>query len=72
MFGQFFGTLAAACFLAGPTFATQEDPGDSIVYEPAFFADASPSTALDIVSRVPGFRIENGDDLRGFSGGMSR
>jgi len=39
----------------------------SIVYEAAFFAAFSPANALQIVQRVPGFTLEQGDtELRGF------
>ncbi|MXO86513.1 outer membrane beta-barrel protein [Altererythrobacter aurantiacus] len=39
------------------------------VYEAAFFETFAPSTALDIVRRVPGFSLEEGDaDVRGFAG----
>lgn len=38
------------------------------VYEAAFFAPFQPTTARDIVDRVPGFRFENSDtDVRGFA-----
>ncbi|MEZ5961710.1 MAG: TonB-dependent receptor [Hyphomonadaceae bacterium] len=39
-----------------------------IVYEAEFFAGISPRTALDMVERVPGFVIDDGEDRRGFSG----
>ncbi|NVD45318.1 outer membrane beta-barrel protein [Qipengyuania atrilutea] len=39
------------------------------VYEAAYFETFAPSTALDIVRRVPGFSLEEGDaDVRGFAG----
>jgi outer membrane receptor for ferrienterochelin and colicin len=42
-------------------------------YEPAFFADSRPNTALDMVNRLPGFSLDNGnpdnaDVTRGFGG----
>ena len=38
-------------------------------YDAAFFAQYAPATALDIVARVPGFSIEQGDGgVRGFAG----
>lgn len=46
----------------------QTDATGRVVYEPGFFARYAPSTALDMVNRVPGFTIDNGDDRRGFSG----
>jgi hypothetical protein len=41
-------------------------PSDTAVYPRAFFNDHAPATALDIVSRVPGFRVDFGADRRGF------
>ena len=38
-------------------------------YDAAFFQQYAPSTALDIVRRVPGFNLEQGnEDVRGFTG----
>lgn len=52
----------AAAPLAAPTQRTT-------VYEPEFFAPFAPTTALDMVRRVPGFSLEEGDaDVRGFAG----
>ncbi|MFZ3005768.1 MAG: TonB-dependent receptor, partial [Phenylobacterium sp.] len=39
-----------------------------IRYPPAYFAEQRPSTALDMVQRLPGFSIDGGDDVRGFEG----
>lgn len=39
-----------------------------VVYEAAFFHTFSPANALDIVKRIPGFVLEEGDsEVRGFS-----
>jgi hypothetical protein len=35
-------------------------------FEPAFFARYNPITALDMVRQLPGFTIDEGEDLRGF------
>jgi hypothetical protein len=40
--------------------------GNTAVYPHGFFERYSPRTALDIVSRVPGFVIDFGSDRRGF------
>ena len=64
--------LAAAAVLA----AAQPDPAAAgetpaqgvIAYEPAFFAAARPGTAMDMISRVPGFAFDGGDSVRGFEG----
>lgn len=39
-----------------------------IAYPPAFFAAAQPRTALDMITRLPGFSLEQGDNVRGFAG----
>lgn len=38
------------------------------VYRPDFFAASRPQTALDMVSRLPGFQIDRGTSARGFAG----
>ncbi len=40
-----------------------------LVFETAFFADARPDTALDMIARLPGFAFESGDSgTRGLAG----
>ncbi|HYD28174.1 TonB-dependent receptor plug domain-containing protein [Brevundimonas sp.] len=40
-----------------------------LVFEPAFFADSRPDTALDMIARLPGFGLDTGDTgARGFAG----
>uniref|UniRef100_B0T0Y4 TonB-dependent receptor plug n=1 Tax=Caulobacter sp. (strain K31) TaxID=366602 RepID=B0T0Y4_CAUSK len=39
-----------------------------IAYPPSFFAEQRPSTALDMIARLPGFRLDGGDSARGFAG----
>lgn len=54
-----------------PSAAVSEGEGASRtkVYQADFFATFSPTTALDMVRRVPGFAIEEADgEVRGFSG----
>jgi hypothetical protein len=41
-----------------------------LVFTPDFFADQSPNTALDMVNRIPGFSLEDGDGSRGFEGSV--
>jgi len=41
-----------------------------LVFNPDFFADQRPTTALDMVNRVPGFSIVDGDGSRGFEGSV--
>nr|WP_303684212.1 TonB-dependent receptor [Brevundimonas naejangsanensis] len=47
-------------------------PGDQavLIFAPDFFADARPNTALDMVNRVPGFSVNDGDGARGFEGAV--
>jgi len=43
--------------------------GERATYEAAYFQPFAPSTALDIVRRVPGFTLESGNsEVRGFGG----
>lgn len=39
-----------------------------IIYEPAFFERYAPQTALDMVERVPGFVLDQGENRRGLAG----
>lgn len=41
-----------------------------LVFTPEFFADQRPSSALDMVNRVPGFSVTDGDGSRGFEGSV--
>jgi hypothetical protein len=42
-----------------------------IAYPPSFFEESRPSTALDMITRLPGFTLDGGDDARGFAGTAS-
>lgn len=64
-------SLAAVLAAAVPTLTlAQAQPTTQgvISYPPAYFAEQRPSTALDMVQRLPGFSIDGGDDVRGFEG----
>ena len=37
-------------------------------YSAAYFAQTQPTTARDMIARVPGFSFEGGDNVRGFGG----
>lgn len=52
-----------------PQTAEAQDQG-VLVFTPDFFADARPNTALDMVNRVPGFSVNDGDGARGFEGAV--
>ena len=53
-----------------PPVAPTERADGVLVYPPEFFADARPNTALDMVSRIPGFSINQNNSVRGFSGAV--
>jgi len=71
---------AALCALLGGSAMAQTAPvanasaADAarqglLVFEPVFFADARPDTALDMIARLPGFAFESGDSgTRGLAG----
>ena len=62
---------AAAAALLGASAAQAADPAAQtgvLTYDAAFFADSRPSTAYDMVKRVPGFTINDGATARGFAG----
>lgn len=70
---------AAVCALGGPAMAqtapVQSGPAADaarqgvLTFEPAFFADARPDTALDMIARLPGFALDTGDSgTRGLAG----
>jgi hypothetical protein len=63
--------LAVALTLVGAEAGAQtinaEAAQGALVYEPAFFAQYAPQTALDMVRRVPGFTLNEGEERRGFS-----
>src|SRR5688572_30315538 len=65
--------IAAAPAAAQSTTDTAPPPptgpaSRTAVYDAAFFIPFAPSTALDIVRRVPGFTLDLGDqDIRGFA-----
>jgi outer membrane receptor protein involved in Fe transport len=37
-------------------------------YPVAFFAEAQPNSAMDMISRIPGFAFDDGDNVRGYGG----
>jgi TonB-dependent receptor-like protein len=45
------------------------DAGTGVIrYDPSFFADLRPNTAGDMISRLPGFSLDTGAEVRGFAG----
>lgn len=64
---------AAAPALAETTRAPQTAESSDqgvLVFAPDFFKDARPNTALDMVNRIPGFSVNDGDGARGFEGAV--
>jgi TonB-dependent Receptor Plug Domain/Outer membrane protein beta-barrel family len=64
-FAQNAATTAVA---ATPTNSLPELIDGKRIFTPAYFTADSPQTAADMVGRVPGFSIDNGDSVRGFGG----
>lgn len=65
-------TIALAADAPGAPARQSAVPGDQavLIFTPDFFADARPNTALDMVNRVPGFSVNDGDGARGFEGAV--
>ena len=63
---------AAAQTPPPPQAAPRAETGQQgvLVFTPDFFADQRPNTALDMVERVPGFSVDDGDGSRGFEGSV--
>jgi hypothetical protein len=66
-------SAAALSVLAAPAIAqtASDAPAQQgvLLFEPAFFADARPDTALDMIARLPGFGLNTGDSgTRGLAG----
>jgi hypothetical protein len=58
---------AVALVWASGAAAQASGAGGRTIYEIAFFAPYSPSNALEVVQRVPGFSLDSGDtEVRGF------
>ena len=65
--------VAQAPVPTGPTSQTPQTDAVQqgvLVFTPDFFADQRPNTALDMVSRVPGFSVNDGSGSRGFEGAV--
>lgn len=60
---------AAAQEPASPAEAAPTEAGRGVIaYPPAFFADSRPTSAYDMVLRVPGFTFDKGVAVRGLAG----
>ena len=60
--------FAASCALAGGALAQSESQDGALAYPASFFADFRPTSAADMVTRIPGFTFNGGDAVRGFAG----
>lgn len=58
----------AAVLLSSAAVADAGAETGVLQYPAAFFAEARPSTAYDMISRVPGFVFDDGQSARGFAG----
>ncbi len=60
--------LASLLLTCSAALCAQQTPAVT-VYRPAFFAEAAPATAYDMLERLPGFSIVDADpDVRGYAG----
>ena len=62
--------------LSTPSFAQdnaqdidQNNGANTETYEPAYFEQYAPRTALDMISRIPGYQLDTGDNKRGLGNG---
>jgi outer membrane receptor protein involved in Fe transport len=63
------GQASAVQSRAGQNSAGQADAAHGVIaYPPAFFADARPVNAYDMVIRLPGFTFDKGASIRGLAG----
>ncbi|HWW12636.1 MAG TPA: TonB-dependent receptor [Brevundimonas sp.] len=63
-------TAGAAAAQTPPPVQAEAGQQGVLVFNPDFFADQRPTTALDMVNRVPGFSVSDGDGSRGFEGSV--
>ncbi len=55
---------------SAPTTVRGAGPAEAgvIAFQPSYFADLRPNTAMDMIDRLPGFTFDTGDSARGFAG----
>ncbi|MEE9347773.1 MAG: outer membrane beta-barrel protein [Robiginitomaculum sp.] len=61
--------LVALALMAAPAYGQDAPEGDQQIYEPAYFESYAPRTAMDMVSRIPGYRLNRSDNKRGLGNG---
>lgn len=64
------GTSVAQVSPLGPSSSPIGDQAGTLVFQPEFFAAQTPTTALEMVEKVPGFTLNDGDGSRGFEGAV--
>ncbi|MGV8928595.1 MAG: TonB-dependent receptor plug domain-containing protein [Brevundimonas sp.] len=64
------GAAAAQAPSTAPAPRAEASQQGVLVFTPDFFTSQRPNTALDMVNRVPGFSVEDGDGSRGFEGAV--
>lgn len=65
---RLYMAAALAAALMGSSALAQSEQGGVLQYPAAFFSDARPNTAYDMIGRVPGFTFDDGKSARGFAG----
>lgn len=72
MMTALLGAGAAAAQTQPPQPAPVADTGQQgvLVFQPDFFTQYRPNTALDMIGRIPGFGVVDGDGSRGFEGAV--
>lgn len=64
--GIFAGIVAFSLLAALPALA--QEPSGITVYPASYFDPSHPSTAADMLNRLPGFTLDTGNSARGFAG----
>jgi len=70
LFGGHAVAAQAQSVAPDPAVIAAADQQGILIFTPDFFADQRPNTALDMVDRVPGFSVSDGDGSRGFEGSV--
>ncbi|PHR61677.1 MAG: hypothetical protein COA43_02815 [Robiginitomaculum sp.] len=58
----FAGVAISSFCTFSPAYALEKPAADGTMYEAVYFDDYAPRTAIDMISRIPGFRFNSGDD----------
>lgn len=72
----FFQPLSAWAYaqtnvnIIAPAENISSNQNGTIIYRPEYFAEFNPTTAADMVAHIPGFSIQDGDNVRGLAGAL--